>query len=85
MQSNAEKHRPPCLLAHDLLNKLSAMIGFCDLWIEKAEQQSTNEEFMKRLVSIQALAKSAAEELKEHQCELSVLIRSTKPAKSLFR
>ena len=82
MQSNGEKHQHACLLAHDVVNKLSAIIGFCDLLVENAEQPDT--ECATRLTSIRELAKSAAKQLIDHQCELSVLIRSTKPAKRLF-
>jgi light-regulated signal transduction histidine kinase (bacteriophytochrome) len=82
MQLRGEKHQPPCSLAHDLVNKLSAIIGFCDLLVEKAEQQDA--ECVNRLTSIHALAASAAKQLTDHQCELSVLIRITKPATSHF-
>ena len=77
-----EKHQPPCLLAHDVVNKLSAIVGFCDLLVENVKRRDT--ECVKRVMSIQELAKSAAEDLIEHQCELSLLIRSTKPAKSFI-
>lgn len=40
MQSIGGKHEPACLLAHDLVNRLSAIIGYCDLVIEKAEKET---------------------------------------------
>src|ERR1035441_3054375 len=45
-----EKHQPACVLAHDVVNKLSAIVGFCDLLVENAEQRDT--ECVKRLMSI---------------------------------
>jgi hypothetical protein len=80
MQSNLEKHEPACLLAHDLVNKLSAIIGYCDLLIEKAEE---NTECAKRLSLIRKFAQSAAKELADHQCQLSSVIRSAKAQKHL--
>ena len=73
MHSTGKKHQPACLLAHDLVNKLTAIIGYCDLLIEKAEEET---ECAKRLRLIHNLAKSAAKELAEHQCQLSSVVRS---------
>ena len=81
MQSNEENHQPACFLAHDLVNKLSVVVGHCDLLIEKALPQ--DKELAGRLALIREVAKSAAHDLIDHQCELSVVIRSTKPTKSL--
>jgi hypothetical protein len=75
MQFNREQHQPACLLAHEQINKLSAIIGFCDLLIEKAEERDQDQECVKRLVSLHDLAKSAIKTLVEHQCELAVVIR----------
>lgn len=80
MHSTGEQHQPACLLAHDLVNKLSAIIGYCDLLIEKAEEET---ECAKRLRLIHNLAKSAAKELAEHQCQLSSVMRSSKAEKHL--
>lgn len=80
MGSTGEKHQPACLLAHNLVNKLSAIIGYCDLLMEKAEDET---ECAKQLRLIHNLAKSAAKELAEHQCKLSSVIRSSKAEKHL--
>ena len=77
MKSNLEKHQPTCLLAHDVVNKLSAIIGFCDLLKEKTEKRDT--ECAARLTVIHDLAKSAVKELVDHQCQVYAEIRSSKP------
>jgi light-regulated signal transduction histidine kinase (bacteriophytochrome) len=74
MYSNSEKHIPTCLVAHDVVNKLSAIIGFCDLLEERVEQQDS--ECAQRLRVIHDLAQSAAKELVEHQGHRSAAIRS---------
>ncbi len=79
MKSKDKKHQPACLLAHDLVNRLSAIIGCCDLLIEKAEPQGDG--CMKQLVAIKDLAESAVKTLAEHQCELSVVMRRSEPQK----
>ena len=82
MQSHRDKHQPACFLAHVLINKLAVIVGYCDLLIEKVGEQDA--ECAKRLRSIHELAKSAAQTLSNHQCELSGLIRITEASKSLF-
>ena len=81
MQSNGEKHQPACFLAHDLVNKLSVIVGRCDLLIEKAQRQ--DEELAARLILIREVAKSAARDLTDHQCQLSEVIRITSAGKNL--
>jgi light-regulated signal transduction histidine kinase (bacteriophytochrome) len=75
MQSNWGKPEPADLLAHNVVNKLSAIIGFCDLLIEKAEKQDA--ECARRLTIIHELAKSAAKELTDHQCHFSPIVQSS--------
>jgi len=81
IQLSGDKHQPPRLLAHDIVNKLSTIISFGELLVEKAVQHT---ECVNRVTSMHELAASAAKQLIDHQCELSVLIRITKPATSLF-
>jgi light-regulated signal transduction histidine kinase (bacteriophytochrome) len=66
-QPNAERHQPVCIVAHHLVNKLSAIIGVGDLLRENAEEET---ESAKRLVMVHELAKSAAKELTDHLQEL---------------
>jgi len=59
-------HQPACMMTHNLVNKLSAIVGHCDLLIEQTEQDS---EFLQRLTLIRAIAEKAAKDLTEHQRE----------------
>lgn len=89
MQRNAEPHQPVCIVAHKLVNKLSAIIGHCDLLSENVEEGT---ESAKRLVMIHDLAKSAAKELTDHfqklrsgvhEVEKPVLVAADLPARTL--
>ncbi len=68
MLSGRKRNQPACLVAHDLLNKLSAIIGHCDLLNEMTEQGT---EYARRISVIRELADSAAKELAEHQRKLA--------------
>lgn len=68
MQSNAVRHQPACLVAHNLVNKLSAIIGHCDLLSQNA---ALGTECAHRLSMIHDLAKSAAKELTDHQIQIA--------------
>jgi|HubBroStandDraft_1064217.scaffolds.fasta_scaffold00024_62 hypothetical protein len=61
-------HEPDCVLAHDIVNKLSVIIGNCDLLSEQVQPGS---EFAKRLRLIHDVAQGIARELNEHQVELT--------------
>jgi NTP pyrophosphatase (non-canonical NTP hydrolase) len=60
------------MVAHDLVNKLSAIVGHCHLLREMTEPGT---ELAKRLTMIGDLAKSAAKDLTEHQRELREAMR----------
>ena len=64
----------PCRLAHALLNRLSVIVGNCDLASEKVQEGS---ELATRLSDIRKAAQSMANELKGHQCELTTSQRSS--------
>lgn len=72
--SNVGCYEPACLLAHRLVDKLSVIIGHCDLVSEEAEPGS---ECAKRLNLIHDVAAEMAKELSAHQCRLSEAVRST--------
>lgn len=72
MGSKSERHQPVCMVAHDLVNKLSAIVGHCDLLIEITERDP---EYARRLTLIRDIAKAAAEELAEHQRKLAAETR----------
>ena len=72
MQSNRERHQPVCMVAHDLVNKLSDIVGHCDLLNEMTEQGT---EYARRLAIIRDIAESAAKELTEHQRQVATAVR----------
>lgn len=66
------KRQPSCILAHNLINKLTAIIGGCELLEEESEASSA---CVKRLQLIRDVAKSMADDLRQHQCYLDSLAR----------
>ncbi len=66
-----EKHQPPCIMAHEFINKLTAIIGNCDLIRERIEDA----EVVERLAVTRSIAVRMADELKEHQCKLDSMIK----------
>ena len=72
MASEGERHQPVCLVAHDLVNKLAAIVSHCDLLSEMPELGT---EYARRLVVIRDLAASAAKQLSEHQRKVAAEIR----------
>ena len=69
------KYQPRCNLAHGLINKLSAIVGYCDLLRDDALEDSKSR---KGLDTIRAVAKGMAEELLMHQCDLEVIMREAR-------
>lgn len=71
-QSNEKRHQPTCMLAHDLINKLSVIVGFCDLL---SAEVAVGTKDATRLTVIHDIAKAMAKELTDRQCELAAAIR----------
>jgi nitrogen-specific signal transduction histidine kinase len=61
------------MLAHELLNNLSVIVGSCDLL---QPQQNLEDQSAKHVTRIRDTAKSMAERLNHRQCHLAVLARS---------
>jgi hypothetical protein len=66
-QSSANTNQPECPLVHALINKLSAVIGNCDLMLENTPEDSPQ---LARIKLIRDTAKSIVAELAEYQCDL---------------
>lgn len=77
--SDVGRHQPMCNLAHALVNKLSVIVGSCDLLMV---EMSGNATCFPRLETIRGVARSMAEELNRHQCDLDVLAREVKQRQS---
>ncbi len=72
-KNSLENYQPSCLLAHDLINKLTTILGACELLKDKA---ADDVECMRRLHTIQETAKSIATVLQQHQCRLDDAART---------
>ena len=79
-KSNRECYQPACLFAHHLINKLSTIVGSCDL---ASQQMEPSNEAAKHLALIRDTAKDMARELVEHQCQLTEAVRSKEMQKHL--
>ena len=79
-KSNRECYQPACLFAHHLINKLSTIVGSCDL---ASQQMETSNEAAKHLALIRDTAKYMVRELVEHQCQLTEAVRSKEMQKHL--
>lgn len=66
------KHQPRCNLAHALVNKLSVIVGSCDLMKGEMEENTVCSQ---RLETIRRVALDMAENLQHQQCQLGDLIR----------
>ena len=66
----------PCVLAHDVLNKVAGIIGFCEL-LESDQSESEKELHMRRL---RATALLLAELIQERSCDLAVICLSGEAA-----
>jgi len=64
------KYQPICMLAHDLVNRLSVIIGHCDLM---AEENPENFKLSQHLDAVREMAKSSATALKDHLCQLDAM------------
>ena len=78
-QPKRKLYQPMCMLPHDLVNKLSVIVGLCELVSAEAEPAT---ECATRLAAIQDTAKSLAQELVKRQCQLSAVTPSIDAQKS---
>jgi hypothetical protein len=68
---NERMYQPNCIVAHDLINRLSIIVGYCDLLTDEEPEDSVCHD---RLLKIREIANTAAEELGEHRCRLDTLM-----------
>jgi hypothetical protein len=59
-------HHPICMFAHDLVNNLSAIAGYCDLSQDPSKSEQQRAKYLER---VREIAGSMAEKLKHHQCQ----------------
>ncbi len=72
-RASRQDYLPVSEFTHKLINQLSTIVGFCELVKDDCPTDSANWE---RLAAIQDLAKSMAEDLKNHQRELARMKRA---------
>lgn len=65
------KYEPTCILAHHLINKLTVIIGGCDLL---REMDPRSRECAQRILLIRETAQAMADELREHQNHLDAMV-----------
>lgn len=61
-----------CALGHDLINKMSAIVGYTELLEEKTERG----ESQRQLLMIRHIAKSTADQIKRHVCHLDAITKT---------
>jgi len=66
-------HHPICMLAHELVNNLSVIVGRCDLL---GDPDQSDDERTRHLQAIRQTAKSMADRLNQHQCHLASIART---------
>lgn len=71
-----ECSHPICMLAHELINSLSVIIGHCDLL---GDQDQSQDERSRHLIQIRNTAKSMAQKLNHQQCHLALMARTVPP------
>jgi hypothetical protein len=65
-------YQPSCLLAHELVNKLSVVVGYCDLLTDQMPEDSVGQGQLRK---IREIAKAMVEELNAHQCSIEAMTR----------
>jgi hypothetical protein len=58
-----EPHEPPCMIAHNLITKITVIVGRCDL----LNESNHTIESARQIVAIPDIAESTVQELIEHQ------------------
>jgi len=66
-QSSGSKYQPECPIAHDLINKLSVIVGYCDLMVKTIPEDSP---LLKQIQAVQDIAEAMTADLVKFQCEL---------------
>jgi len=74
LESGLGKYQLDCPLAHDLLNKLTVIVGTCDLLVERTPENSPS---LAQMLMIRNVARSMATDLGQLQCDL-VRLRNQK-------
>jgi len=70
-------HQPTCLMSHSFLNRLSVIIGSCDIVLHEAEASgSIDSQTMRRLTVVRGIAWELVNDLRQHECRLDAATRA---------
>ena len=79
MEMKKQCYHPVCLYAHDLVNKLAAIVGRCDLSME-AERSADRDNHVK---IIREIAKSMCDTLQSQLCQTDPVSQSISSPEAL--
>ncbi len=66
------EYRLSCALGHDIINKMSAIVGYTELLEDKTESRESR----KRLLMIRSIAVSTADQIQCHVCHLDPIAKA---------
>lgn len=75
-KATGERHKPKCLLSHELFNKLSVVIGSCQIVRERMEElKYTDSQCQHHIEVLEKIARAMADDLRKHACELDAALK----------
>lgn len=74
--SHGDKYQPSCMLSHRLINKLTVVVGTCDLLQERIEQLAgkADPDCVEKVALIRKVSKEIVEQLAKHTCHLDAAV-----------
>ena len=76
-RTNGGQNKPKCFLAHNILNKLSVIIGSCEIVLESLKGEKPCEPPVERRVAVvREMAWELVNEVRERGCELDRAART---------
>jgi len=72
--SHRDEYQASCMLSHDLINKLTVVVGTCDLLQQRIEQLAgkADPDFVKKVALIRKVSKEIVEQMAKHTCRMDV-------------
>jgi hypothetical protein len=71
--TEGDGHRPACMMAHRFINKLTMIIGSCDILLDSEDHAESD--CRRRMTKVREIAQDMADDLIDHQCELDEVTR----------
>lgn len=77
VRKQESKEAPSCLLSHEALNRLSVIIGSCDLALQQMKASKTRQPQAERRVEVvRQMAWELVNQVREYGCQLDTATRS---------